>query len=235
MELKFDYFLIKRYSVLWQKYFSLARVARTLQGSSTPATKRVTARRHAGAPSGPDVAGHSLSFPPCLPSCSVGVFPRACTFTAKRGRRSFKDGIRLWRHICFIFRRANMRPACLFNIATVSSRLSRSLYPYRAAGPLTHPPLHPPSLLSFSFSFSLSFSFSHAPRDVPVIPVCLTCFLSSLSANAIVPYTHTCSQRNNSLVHFLIYLRFHDNLITQWSSCNYLTPRTLTWGYMGIL
>lgn len=62
------------------------------------------------------------------------------------------------------FHRTNTRPACLFNVATVSSRLSLSLYPYHR---------HP---LSSRLPHSL-------PRRASSAVVCLTCrfFIFSLS------------------------------------------------------
>lgn len=160
----------------------------TLEGSSGLTTKRVTAEGCAGAPSGFDVVGlvpfrpslsyllifsFSFSIPlsffvfPSLPFCThliiVGVGTSARMYVANRGRRSFKDGARLWRHICFI-------PPCQhasglsFNTATVSSRLSRSLYPYRRH-PLSPRPHSSAATCQFyysMFNMSLFYLFSRS-------------------------------------------------------------------------
>jgi len=66
-----------------------------------------------------------------------------------------------------------MRPACLFNIATVSSRLSRSLYSYSR---------HPLSLRS------PAASLIHRARCASMFNMSLFYLPSQL--NAIVPYVH---------------------------------------------
>lgn len=84
------------------------------------------------------------------------------------------------------FRRTNTRPACLFNVATVSSRLSLSLFYHR----------HP-----------LSSRLPHSvPRRASSAVVCLTCLFYLFSLLMPLSHMRTCSQRNNSLVHFLVYL-----------------------------
>jgi len=101
----------------------------------------VTAEGCAKAPSGLDVTGHSRRSPSLSVSPSFSLFVRlvgvgisARMYTAKRGRRGVPLRTAPVYDVIFVsFYRANMRPACLFNIATVSSRLSRSLYPLTAA------------------------------------------------------------------------------------------------------
>lgn len=82
-------------------------------------------------------------------------------------------------------------------------------------------PLHPISLtLSPPLSTPPVLPHSLTRRDVPVIPVCLTCraffyLPSQLMPLSRITCTNTCSRRNNSHVHFLIYLSIPPTILLQ--------------------
>lgn len=141
-----------------------------------------------------------FSFPPSLllffaHLIIVGVGTSARMYAAKRGRRSFKDGARLWRHICFI-------PPCQ-HASGLSFQYCNCVISFISL-PLPLPSPSPfPAVSSFivatcQFYYSM-FNMSLFYLSSQLMPL---------------SHMHTCPQRNNSPVHFLVYLWFSDNVIS---------------------
>lgn len=125
----------------------------------------------------------------------VGVGTSARMYVAKRGRRSFKDGARLWRHICFIPPCQHASGLSFQHCNCVISFISLPL-------PL---PLPSPFLAASSFIVA-TCQFHYSMFNMSLF------YLSS----QLMPlsHMHTCLQRNNSPLHFLVYLWFSDNVIS---------------------
>lgn len=125
----------------------------------------------------------------------VGVGTSARMYAVKRGRRSFKDGARLWRHICFI-------PPCQ-HASGLSFQYCNCVISFISL-PLPSPP--PPPFPAASSFIATTCQFYHSTFNMSLF------YLSS----QLMPlsHMHTCPQRNGSPVHFLVYLRFSDNAIS---------------------